>query len=95
LGDRIKVADESEQIFYIGDGVADLVLLGIAATLAARYQSARKHGQGLTDADVTELVMSGIAEGISLPLDDVPEVRVAIHAPEEVMKRLLERAHVV
>ena len=72
--------------FFIGD--SDLVLLGIAAAIAARHHAMRKRLRSMTDADAREQLVLGFGLGLSVPLDDVPEVKVSLHAPKDSLAKI-------
>jgi hypothetical protein len=89
---------DDHQTFYVGD--ADLVLLGLAAALAARYESRRKGGmvrniEGYPQGDqhAVELVRRGIELAASVAPDDVPELEIGISAPAGVVIGLIRRFH--
>ena len=84
----------SDQTSYdIGDG--DLLFLGMAAVLAARFQARRK-GARITlatypqsDPDAIDLLRIGMDDGTRFPLDDVPEVKITVHMDSKLLHRIL------
>jgi hypothetical protein len=63
--------------------------------MAARYEMARKGGSvplpnfPHDDAEAVQMLLDGIALAREVPLDDVPELSVQVHADREVLERLL------
>ena len=89
------MAGEEEGTFYVGD--SDLMFLGMVAVLAARYQAKRKSGItrdmpgfAQSDRDAMRLLEEGIKKGNSVPLDEVPEIDISVHARNDVLNKLLE-----
>lgn len=78
--------------FFIGD--SDLVLLGMAAGVAARWQMLRKGGSirlagfPQDDAHAIELVKQGIALAEAIPLDDIPELTIIVKGDRAAVQRL-------
>lgn len=78
--------------FHVGD--SDLVFLGVAAVLAARWHMRRKGGSvpvaGFPQSDdhAFQLLLLGIRKGVSIPLDDVPDVGIAVYSSRDVFRRL-------
>ncbi|MGH7574801.1 MAG: hypothetical protein ACREM1_06705 [Longimicrobiales bacterium] len=75
--------EQQETTFYAGDG--DLEFLGFAACLAARYEARRKSGvtRGLEgfardDQHAMAILLAGVARGMDVPLNDVPELQVGV-----------------
>lgn len=78
-------------LYWPGD--AEVVLIGLAAALAARWHARRKgYRQIESDAAAIELLGEGIELAESIPLDDVSDVRVAIDADSATLRRLKEMA---
>ena len=91
------MADDSDlTTFFVGD--SDLVFLGLAAGLAARFQLRRKGGGGpgpqypVNDIDAMELLLRGIRAAARFAADDVPRIRIAVHAEGPAINHLLAMA---
>ena len=73
--------------YFIGD--SDLPLLGVAAALAARWQMIRKGGTvplpgfPQDDEHAKGLLIAGILAGMSVPLDDVPDLHVELFMDDD------------
>ncbi len=73
--------------YVLGDG--DLVLTGVAAAVAARWHARRKDFRLIpTDRAALDRLRRGVELGASMPLDDVPDVRLAIVANAAAVDRL-------
>lgn len=91
--------DASDELVYYLVGDSDLVFLGLAAALAARWHFHRKGGrmrgyEGFpqNDTDAIDLVQKGLRLGSEIPPDDVTDLFIQAVAPREVINGLLRRA---
>src|SRR5690606_4685403 len=87
------MTDRDEVVsFHVGD--ADLLFLGVATALAARYEMRRKGGgvplPGFPQSDprALDLLLMGLLRGAAVALDDVPERWITVNGTPETLERL-------
>ncbi len=82
--------------FHVGD--SNLVFLGLASGLLARYHMRRKGGsvplKGFphSDSHALALVREGVEMAATVALDDVPELGISVDAESQVIKWILSKA---
>ena len=73
--------------YVLGD--AELVLTGLAAAVAARWHARRKDYRLIpSDPAALDWLRRGLELGATMPLDDVPDIRVAIAADPAAVEQL-------
>jgi len=91
------MADTDAITFIVGD--SDLVFLGVAAAMAARYEALRKSKMRrdgvpmssalpVNDADALAQVRLGVELGALASLDDVAEIVIEVSSSKDTWRRL-------
>lgn len=85
------MSDNETPTYFVGDGIHDRLLLGLAVGLDTRWQRIRKRAlaRGYSEVEAIAPVIAGIEAAQAIPLEDVPEdVIVALTASRATFDRL-------